>query len=168
MKQVASFLIFVCIFAIASLGQVYARIDRITIERFKPSAVDMRAIKFMDKSAADQSDATIVASHPIYVVKIVADMPELGAQQPRLLIGDKKVPTAGGFSKGLYMKVYTQKQLADWAGKTVKIVIPTPVPVKSAAAAVVLFPSFTQPTLSAVQSQADDSEPGTLLEVLNR
>jgi hypothetical protein len=163
MKNVASVITVVCICAIAVVGQVYPRIDQITIERFKPSTIDLRAIRFMDKSSTDLSDNEVAARHPIYVVKIVAEMPAIGARQPRLLIGDKNTPTAGSFSKGMYVKVYTKKQLADWAGKSVTIIIPTPASVKNAPQTVVLFPDVSELT-----SLTAESEPGTLREVLDR
>ena len=162
MRNCASMVVMALMLASQAQAQEYVTVNRIDIKRFQPVSSDVRAIKLLDQSTATLTDEQIAATRDAYVVRIFAKMPHASAQLPRLLIDGRDVPQYGQFSQGLFLKVYSMKQLSGWATKSVTIMIPTPQPIPSQSPVPMLFPHWHE---EVVRGQ---SSPAALSEVLKQ
>jgi hypothetical protein len=154
MKRIQLFVGCVLALALYASAQEYVRIDRITIEKYRPSASEVRTIKATDPSAAALTDDQIVSGHMMYVAKIYANVPQSSALTPRLLIGGKNINRYGNFKWGIFVKFYTEKQVGAFAGKTVAIQVPTPSPIPSETPVNMLFPELTGQSDLAASAQS--------------
>ena len=88
----------------------------VQIIQITPSQGDIGRIERKRKQEGSQS----TNETQVHVVKLYVDMP-VSAEAAVLYIGDERIPEYGGFSEGIFFKVYDPKQLEAWQGKHLRV-----------------------------------------------
>jgi hypothetical protein len=93
----------------------------IEISRIDPSSGDLHRIDQKHKKGGAAAAAAGLDEDQVHVLKIYVNMPKAGAEAPVLYIGDEKIDEYGSFPEGIFVKVYSAKQLQSWQGKPLRI-----------------------------------------------
>jgi len=92
--------------------------NAIEIAQIDPSPGDVKRIEQKRKKAGATANG---AEDQVHVVKIYVDLPTPGAAAPVFYIGDEKIEEYGSFNEGIFVKVYSVKQLQSWQGKPLRV-----------------------------------------------
>ncbi|MBP7825687.1 MAG: hypothetical protein KA236_03945 [Verrucomicrobia bacterium] len=89
----------------------------VEIIRISPSQGDLGRIERKRKQDGIQS----TNETQVHVVKLYVNMPRPAAQACILYIGEERISEYGGFSEGIFFKVYDPKQFETWQGKPIRM-----------------------------------------------
>lgn len=67
------------------------------------------------------SDSSHIDSNVVYLVKVYLTRNEYGSVPLKLIVNGEEISSYGSFSKGMFFRVYSRRQLKEWEGKTLTL-----------------------------------------------